>query len=60
MKVPQLPPPSDSEIAQWADGVVYAKTPDGVDVYFDARARLWIRVRQLGPGANAQWPPVKG
>jgi hypothetical protein len=37
-------PPSPEEIAEWADGIVYAKLPGGEDVYFDAQAREWRRV----------------
>jgi hypothetical protein len=45
-----MPPPSDEEIAEWADGIVYGKTPGGIDVWFDPRSRFWRLVRRLGYG----------
>jgi hypothetical protein len=49
-EVREMPPPSDDEIAQWADGIVYGRTPTGVEVYFDPEAREWRRAR--GPDSE--------
>lgn len=47
--------PTAEEINEWADGIVYADTPGGVEVYFDAQSRAWRRVRRHGPYRAPQW-----
>lgn len=36
-------PPSAEEIAEWADGIVYSRAPDGTAIYFDPDKRVWMR-----------------
>lgn len=38
-----LPPPTAEEIAQYADGIVYHRTADGVTLRYDPAPRGWER-----------------
>jgi hypothetical protein len=42
LTIPTLPPPTAEEIAQWADGVVYHRTAEGVTLRYTPAG--WERV----------------
>lgn len=38
----QLPPPSQAEMDEWADGLVHQEARDGTLLHFDPEQRKWL------------------